>query len=101
MRNIGYRWNNGQTSVDLTAQTESRQRKAVCLKAGALRPLFLTKTCEFIGFGAVDVTKPYEFIGFGTMDVTKPNLGNGKPLEGTSHVPEHTPVPCQAARATR
>ncbi len=32
----------------------------------------VTKTCEFIRFGAMDVTKPCEFIWFGAMDVTKP-----------------------------
>ncbi len=32
----------------------------------------VTKSYEFIRFGAVAVTKPYEFIGFGAMDVTKP-----------------------------
>ena len=35
--------------------------------------LDVTKTYEFIGFGAMDVTKPYQFIGFGAVDV--PDLG--------------------------
>ncbi len=31
-----------------------------------------TKSCEFIGIGAMDATKPYEFIRFGAMYATKP-----------------------------
>ncbi len=27
----------------------------------------VTNPCEFIGFGAMAVTKPYEFIGFGAI----------------------------------
>ncbi len=32
----------------------------------------VTKPCEFIRFGAMDVTKSCEFIRFGAMAVTKP-----------------------------
>ncbi len=37
----------------------------------------VTKAYEFTWFGAMDVTKPYEFIGFGAMDVTTPCEGFG------------------------
>ncbi len=30
---------------------------------------WVTKPCEFIGFGAMEVPKPYRFIGFGAMEV--------------------------------
>ncbi len=37
-----------------------------------LGALDVAKHFEFIGLGAMDGPKPYEFMGFGTMDVTTP-----------------------------
>ncbi len=46
----------------------------------------VTRPCEFVGFGVMEVTKSFKFVGFGAMEVTKPYrfIGFGAVLVGST-----------------